>query len=110
MATKDMAQPAARPILRFDVTNYRAKITGGVALEQERVAGGEQRQKHLALEYFACFAVDGKGNLLSREAVESLFRAMSDIDIERGLIRLNAAIQEEQLLRANQIANPAVKG
>ena len=96
-------KPAPKPVIKFDVTNYRAKITGGVKLEQERLAGGEQRQKHLALEYFVCFAVDSKDQPLGRAVVEQTFKAMSDLDIERAMIRLNAAIQEEQLLQMSKL-------
>ena len=80
---------------RFNVTRPWEKVTGAVALERERLASGERREKHLALEYFCCFAVDSKDQPLKRSEVERVFKALSEREIERVMIELNAAIQEE---------------
>lgn len=90
MATRDSLGK-----FRFNVTRPWEKITGAVALERERVASGERREKHLALEYFCCFAVDDKDRPFKRSEVERVFKALAEREIERVMIELNAAIQEE---------------
>ncbi len=87
--------------LRFDaITPPEALISGAVMLEQERIHAGEQRQKHLALEYFVCFAIDEAGKKLPRVEVEAIFMSMSELEIRLALHRLNAALQERNILTA----------
>lgn len=99
-----MDQP--KRIIRFDVTTPERKISGAVLLEQERLAAGEKRQKHLALEYFACFAVDESGKKMPRVEVEAIFATMNELEIRLALHRLNSALQEQNLLMANQLVAP----